>query len=870
MTTYTKLTPEEQDAVLYWPCRSHIPIIPCESKSKKVHLIDWQKLNLDAIDYSKNLNDGIYDNGIAARLGPTLPVSNDGNGGITRLYSAAIDFDKEEGVKAWFGSWGHVIEASKRTRIEWHKDKAKIHSIFLTRRPLANRRIPKLGIEIRCENQLLFVSPSINKDGNPWTILGTDQILIHDESELIKLEAQIESISQGYMSDERKARYIRWLEEPGRMLGEGEGRHPGLVVLGTSYYYRYSGEWRGMTDEERRAKLWEWNRRVCHPIKPDNEFDAIWKWIVEHHRKNRDEQHEKLENERRDSFFGGLDTIPGCVVYQINSKPDRFVLGTPDNRLVEIERKWSENKQNPGSMVSRLVYNRTFIACKPIRIIKHTNPLSFMEIPQKYTVEFRGSEDSGNFTVKHKTLSEIATELKQSNALCENGLDVALIAQIKGFEKFGLLTIDDDIDYIGFFPEGSNRLIACGFELKQEEIDVRDSLKYINELAKYFEGRLDLLSHTIQWAIIAPCSFIFKVVKAPVLEWLEFYGSPNASKSTLGRVVLGIDGHANDGNYNVNISHVDTIARLGDTIGKTTFPILVDEMDFTDNKYLVNQVKSAIDQPRLRKVLDRSRRVEHIAALSPLIMTSNPPPPLNDAAFMKRVTARYFPAKETRYKDEQCAKDFDALLSQLDRLQPLGCFRNRFIMNNQAIILDRKLTPLEKARKILKHAYESADMLMPGWFRRQLEQNQLKESIVDSKEAVLDAFENLIIDKTKSLKGIQDLIKYKNSSDRFVNLVNGKLLPFAKIITDKAHKPTDRIAIYTGILKELYEYGVTTEQLSNLKALADYMCAKHHQSHGKNVVEISIGQLEDYFGEEQGEQGEQGERLYTKRSEDSQ
>lgn len=67
---------------------------------------------------------------------------------------------------------------------------------------------------------------------------------------------------------------------------------PALVVLGTSYYYRYSGEWRGMTDDQRRSKLWEWNFRVCHPIKPEKEFDAIWNRIVENHKKPRDEVHD--------------------------------------------------------------------------------------------------------------------------------------------------------------------------------------------------------------------------------------------------------------------------------------------------------------------------------------------------------------------------------------------------------------------------------------------------------------------------------------------------------------------------------------------------------------------------------------------------
>ena len=116
----------------------------------------------------------------------------------------------------------------------------------------------------------------------------------------------------------------------------------------------------------------------------------------------------------------------------------------------------------------------------------------------------------------------------------------------------------------------------------------------------------------------------------------------------------------------------------------------------------------------------------------------------------------------------------------------------------------------------------------------------------------------MIIDKIKNFKGIDDLTSYTKTSTRFTNLVDNKLVSFAKVITDKAHEPTDRIAINTGIIKELYEYGITKEQLSNLKALADYMSAKHRKSDGKNVIEISQKQSEIYFGErEDGEHREQ-------------
>jgi hypothetical protein len=37
----------------------------------------------------------------------------------------------------------------------------------------------------------------------------------------------------------------------------------------------------------------------------------------------------------------------------------------------------------------------------------------------------------------------------------KNGIDVAITAQIKGFEKAGLLEVNDDMNYTGFFTNES-------------------------------------------------------------------------------------------------------------------------------------------------------------------------------------------------------------------------------------------------------------------------------------------------------------------------------------------------------------------------------------------------------------------------------
>jgi hypothetical protein len=208
-TPKTKLTIEQQSAVLYWPTTATIPIIPCNSKVKGFSSNWKNSVDFSKVDFNAKLANGEYDNGIALVLGKTLQPDHE-------IYSFALDFDGLDAVLEFFGSWDHVLRLSKETRMEWHGDKGRIHVVFLSNRNnVTNKRIKiKEGaFEVR-SNELLIASPSIHGDGNPWSVLGTDQIAVLGQMQMLKLEAKIDALSQGYMSDENKQQYIAWLEDP--------------------------------------------------------------------------------------------------------------------------------------------------------------------------------------------------------------------------------------------------------------------------------------------------------------------------------------------------------------------------------------------------------------------------------------------------------------------------------------------------------------------------------------------------------------------------------------------------------------------------------------------------------------------------------
>lgn len=92
------------------------------------------------------------------------------------------------------------------TLTQWHQDRGKIHVLFYSDEPVENRKI-HIGdtlLEVKCERQPLFVSPSIHKEGNPYATIGTKKIQILDKKLLLRLKAKVDSLCHGYMSDAKR------------------------------------------------------------------------------------------------------------------------------------------------------------------------------------------------------------------------------------------------------------------------------------------------------------------------------------------------------------------------------------------------------------------------------------------------------------------------------------------------------------------------------------------------------------------------------------------------------------------------------------------------------------------------------------------
>lgn len=495
-----------------------------------------------------------------------------------------------------------------------------------------------------------------------------------------------------------------------------------------------------------------------------------------------------------------------------------------------------------------------FLACIPIRIIRHKNPLTFLQLKETFTIEFVDAKQE-HYTFTHKTLAAIIQSLKEMALVLGDGADSALSSIIQGFKQRDLIEINEELGFTGFFKVG-NKILTSNLEIKEPSIDrLIDTLDFIEELKTCYENRLDLLATSIVWGMIAPAIFMLKTNNY-FLKGLNFYGFSNATKSNTGKIILAIDGnHEDHNNHALNFNMVDSTAKLGAAVSRSTFPILIDEVDLNDirNSQLVNMIKVVIESTKARDkfVISSDSDPSSIPALSCLIMTSNLPPPFHNSGLMRRLISRPFPINESWKQDDPKALAFKEFLRvNLPRLKALGDFRNWYIINNQQEFLDeRRPEPLDIGLKILKEAFTFCGKETPQWLvEERLPENQLEESMQDSDVLVKRAFEKYIdeqVNRNLQILRLQEAFELKpDISDRLKELAKGKLLPDMRY-SDRNFE----LFIYKGILTELYNHGVTKDQLPNLKALADYMKADYRMNRGKRVVAASIGQLTAYFDE---------------------
>jgi hypothetical protein len=181
------------------------------------------------------------------------------------------------GSLVWCGDDYNLESLANWTRVEWHKNPAKLHVFFISKTPLRNMR--HKGIEVYSERPNLICVYGIHKDGNRIEPYDTKKIVVVDDSKLSDIQNRIKSVIPDHIYDYHRDdnttahNRILELERPETVVGSGHV-HNDMAKMMTSVFLRYTGNFIYMSDEQRLQYCIDWDKRKALQAKRPAYIDA--------------------------------------------------------------------------------------------------------------------------------------------------------------------------------------------------------------------------------------------------------------------------------------------------------------------------------------------------------------------------------------------------------------------------------------------------------------------------------------------------------------------------------------------------------------------------------------------------------------------
>lgn len=578
----------------YWRYVIGVNVIPADTKNKKTSIkwLQYQNSPISEEQHNKWKQEGAFVNGMAIIAGRVWH-----NHKKKGLYLVLVDLDNQKAIDEFCTRNGVMTplgELAKTLMVEQHDDEPhKAHIMFYASHPfrkkstdtitktmsdkLVKNEIPAIEIKGAGEHGVLFVTPSIHKYGKNYHIIGTielgttpfDGLEIHLDNICNKYGIPYLTNGNGNVTKQP----IDELFNEDTKIYEGHNRHEAILRVMESLLRR---NLKILTHEQIKLLAIEWNQKHCIPPIDNKEFERQWNDAIKFIERT------SVQDKQREKY----PELAGNVYYRINEKPEKYIIAYRQNhKTIEVTATRVEKKSGDNVTIERyLKHYRTYLACIPVRIVRHMNPLAFLETPTGYSITFVDSVGETN-SLNHKTLAEIVQSLRDLGYVLSDGADMALAAMVQAYKENKLIEDNEDIEYIGFFTDKDNKIIASNIDIVEPDPQkLLDAIIFlVDELKQHFENRLDLLATSVVWGMVAPLIFMLKTNNY-FLKALDYYGFANATKSNTGKIVLALDGHQEDARYAMQFSRIDTPARLGQAVSRSTFPILVDEVNLSDSE----------------------------------------------------------------------------------------------------------------------------------------------------------------------------------------------------------------------------------------------------------------------------------------------
>jgi hypothetical protein len=582
--------------------------------------------------------------------------------------------------------------------------------------------------------------------------------------------------------------------------------------MAASMFFRYKDGWDKLSDSERYDKLVEWHKKHCQPSLfeergRENEVEKIWDDTRHRFTGKRQEERDRREDEQRNlkqeieksvlhtcekkqSIFIGLnETIRNGLMddlwTMVSQNPYKFIIASRKmGHICRMTVSYSDSdNSNSSTKKVHLNYGTIIIRLFPKHITLRESPLKFLESPPQYTIIFE--DQDGKDLVVSGSIETIVASLKERPGyiVSSYGVAEALTAIIGAFSDDGKLIIDKSVDFEGYYYHDNDIQISkINFD-ERHPIRTKEEcilcINYLEERAKYqiwdYKGqkidRRDLLASAIQWTIPAPFNFAIKQItnKKYWQKGFDMTGERDGGKTGLTQEMLSIHGNQSDQGadvdsiYSVPAGSMNTEAKFGKGLSKTTYPIEISEFgkieSYGRNENLVETIKTAIDGLIVRRGRDAGRYDAPFPSCSPLIFNGNPFIS-KKGEILKRLHVNKFSEEDRHDRDPNSA--FNKFFRENGHLiKILGDWTMRYIIENKhELLLSKKYNVYEIGKIALQEFYKFGGKAeVPEWLTRWVTDTALEELDVDEESLIRSILYNHVHKTIRDNARILDRLK---------------------------------------------------------------------------------------------------------------
>ena len=422
------------------------------------------------------------------------------------------------------------------------------------------------------------------------------------------------------------------------------------------------------------------------------------------------------------------------------------------------------------------------------------------------------------------TFKDIYEELKERGLVLHRSVGEDALANILHYMAVnGLIEVKEEIPWDGFFlvekEGGSYELVLVKRKWNYREVskgELRKALLLLNELAEKWFGHVrKKFATVIKWAVLAPLSFVFKSTDVIKIQfpWLFLWGDTSTGKTTLGEIILHIWGL--DVNSRMKSgSSIDTVPRLGAVLETDTFPIVINEpMGALQKDDIKEMIKHAVFDvvARSKFVVRRGRaKFSPIISLSPLVFTSNYPPPIDDTLLRRFVVISF--SREERIPPSKSYVFDRSVRPKFHILSAIGYTLAKVFLEELSVKWFKK-DWTELAEELLSKLYEMAGLEVPDWVK----EGEIKTGLPSFEEDCLDIVREVFIREINRNRLPEHLESLRRKLE--YALIQ-RMIPWAYL----KEKGEEKVVILTtGFARAIRNYAPEIPMSRSLKSLAEFL-----------------------------------------------